>query len=227
MQIVQKKYLELKKASKQIDIDFKKVMSDDFTENEWRKEGRKINLNINNFDNIKNFIKRKIEDDHLDSQNDDNIRRIQNYLEEVEREITPKTYEINKKTKNFAVLDEQIIVGGEVQNDPQGNLLIQDLANNQEVLEERRKQLETMHKTAAQIKDMSDAMVKQLDEQGAILDQVETNVNTAEENAKKAKAEITKANEMSKSNRKRMICFIVIIVVAVLGITGILLSLIL
>ena len=49
----------------------------------------------------------------------------------------------------------------------------------------------------------------------------------AEENAKKANEEITKANEMSKSNRKRMICFIVIIVVAVLGITGILLSLIL
>lgn len=55
MQIVQKKYLELKKVSKQRDIDFKKVMSDDYTENEWKKKGRKINLNINNFDNIKNF----------------------------------------------------------------------------------------------------------------------------------------------------------------------------
>ena len=70
----------MKKASKQVEDDFKKVLSDDYTENDWKKGGRKINLNLKNFENIKNFMKKKIEDDQLDKQNDDNIRRIQNYL---------------------------------------------------------------------------------------------------------------------------------------------------
>ena len=69
-------------------------------------------------------------------------------------------------------------------------------------------------------------MAKQLDEQGAILDDVEANVITAEDNAKKAKEEIKQADESSKGNRKKMICFIVIIFVFVLAISAILLSLI-
>ena len=75
---------------------------------------------------------------------------------------------------------------------------IQDLANNKEVLDERRKNLEAIHQTSAKIKDMSDAMAKQLDEQGAILDDIEANVITAEDNAAKAKEEIKKADEMSR-----------------------------
>ena len=106
-------------------------------------------------------------------------------------------------------------------------MLIQDLANNKEVLEERRKQLESIHQTSTKIKDISDTMAKQLDEQGAILDEVETNVITAEDNAKKAKNEIKKAEETSRGNRKKMICYIVIILVFLLATTAITLSLIL
>ena len=106
-------------------------------------------------------------------------------------------------------------------------MLIQDLANNKEVLDERRKNLEAIHQTSAKIKDMSDAMAKQLDEQGAILDDIEANVITAEDNAAKAKEEIKKADEMSRGNRKKYICLIIIILVAIGAITAILLSLIL
>ena len=87
--------------------------------------------------------------------------------------------------------------------------------------------METIHQTSAKIKDMSDAMAKQLDQQGAILDDVEANVITAEDNAKKAKQEITKADEISRGNRKKYICLIVIILVVILGISAILLSLLL
>ena len=76
------------------------------------------------------------------------------------------------------------------------------------------------------LKDVSDAMVKKLDEQGAILEVVEGNVIKAEDNAKKAKQEITKADEMSKGNRKKMICLITIVIVAILAIGAIILSLI-
>ena len=73
---------------------------------------------------------------------------------------------------------------------------------------------------------MSDAMVQQLNEQGAILDDVETKVDTAKENAEKAKKEIKEADEMSRSNRKKLICFIAIIFIAIAVITSILLALI-
>jgi t-SNARE complex subunit (syntaxin) len=106
-------------------------------------------------------------------------------------------------------------------------MLVQDLQTNKEILEERRKQLEAIHQTSAKIKDISDSMAKQLNEQGAILDDVEQNVETAKDNAVKAKEEITKADEMSRGNRKKMLCLILIIILAVGVISAILLSLML
>ena len=106
-------------------------------------------------------------------------------------------------------------------------MLVQDLQTNKEILEERRKQLEAIHQTSAKIKDISDSMAKQLNEQGAILDDVEQNVETAKDNAIKAKEEITKADDMSRGNRKKMLCLILIIILAVGVISAILLSLML
>lgn len=105
-------------------------------------------------------------------------------------------------------------------------MLVQDLQTNKEILEERRKQLEAIHQTSAKIKDISDSMAKQLNEQGAILDDVEQNVETAKDNAVKAKEEITKADEMSRGNNKRMYCFIAIIAIVILAISAIILSLV-
>ena len=217
--------MELRKISKQVDIDFKKVMNDEYTETDWKKDGRKINLNIKNLDNVKSQMKNKIDEEKLVNKEDTNIGKIEKYLQEVEDNIVPLTFKINEKTKYYN-LEEENQTSEEV-NAPQGEMLIQDLANNKEVLDERRKNLEAIHQTSAKIKDMSDAMAKQLDEQGAILDDIEANVITAEDNAAKAKEEIKKADEMSRGNRKKYICLIIIVLVAIGAITAILLSLIL
>ena len=58
------------------------------------------------------------------------------------------------------------------------------------------------------------------------LDDIEANVTVAEDNANKAKEEITKADEISKGNRKKFICIILIVFVAIGGISAIILSLI-
>ena len=68
-------------------------------------------------------------------------------------------------------------------------------------------------------------MAKQINEQGAILDDIETKVETTKENAEKAKEEIKQADEMSRSNRKKWFCLIAIIVIGVAVITSILLAL--
>lgn len=200
-------------------------MNDEYTETDWKKDGRKINLNIKNLDNVKSQMKNKIDEEKLVNKEDTNIGKIEKYLQEVEDNIVPLTFKINEKTKYYN-LEEENQTSEEV-NAPQGEMLIQDLANNKEVLDERRKNLEAIHQTSAKIKDMSDSMAKQIDEQGAILDDIEANVITAEDNAVKAKEEIKKADEMSRGNRKKYICLIIIVLVAIGAITAILLSLIL
>ena len=202
-------------------------MRDDYDENNWRRDGPTIHMDLTNFVDTKKFIEEKIQEEKRFKGTDENLQMIEQYLEEVNNEIVPLAEEINQKTRHYALPVEESYNQESNQNVPQGNLEIQELANNEEILQERRKQLEKIHQTSAQIKDMSDKMVQQLNDQGAILDDVEGKVITAEDNAKKAKQEITKANELSKGNKKKMLCFIAIIVVAILGITAILLSLLL
>jgi len=202
------------------------VLNEDYAESDWKKDGRKINLNIKNLENAIRIIKEKI-DKEKDDKNNGNLQEIEEYTTKVEEEILPLIKRIKEKTQYFN-LEEQ----SQENNNPQNNnaqpegVLIQDLQSNQEILEERGKQLNEIHKTSAMLKDVSDAMVQKLDEQGAILDEVEGNVIEAEDNAKKAKQEITKADEMSKGNRKKMICLITIVIVAILAIGAIILSLI-
>ena len=62
-QDLQKNYLALKKASEQVKKDYQKVINDSFTENNWNDEGRKITLNMRNFENIVNEAALKIAKD--------------------------------------------------------------------------------------------------------------------------------------------------------------------
>ena len=103
--------------------------------------------------------------------------------------------------------------------------LVVDLLNDKEVLQKRREELEAIHKTAAYLKDTTDTMVKEVEKQGAQLDEIEANVITSKENAEKAHQEIKQANEISKGNRKKLLCFIFIILVAIGVITALLICL--
>ena len=200
-------------------------MNDDFDETTWKNEGRTINSDLTNFQNTRKYIEEKIEEEKRIKGTDENLQMIEEYLETVNNEIVPLADEIYQKTKYYTLPQEEIYNEDNNANVPQGNLLVQDLANNQEVLQERKKQLEQIVETSAKIKDMSDAMVKQLNDQGVILDDAEAKVIESEENAKKAKEEINKADQLSRSSKKKFYCFIAIIVLAVLTITSILLAL--
>lgn len=198
-------------------------MDDEYSETQWKIDSRKVKQNIRTFDNTKKVLKDKVDEAKYNKSENSNINMIDNYLKEVENDIVPLINRINEKTKYYA--EEEI--ENEQQNNQnqiQGEILVQNLQTNKEMLEERRKQLETIHQTSAKMKDISDSMAKQLDEQGAILDDVEANVITTEENAKKAKEEITKAEELSKGNRKKMFCIIGIVLVAVVVISLVILS---
>jgi t-SNARE complex subunit (syntaxin) len=150
-----------------------------------------------------------------------NLTEIEEFLQNAEEEIMPlvKYFRTNfedEEPKNEAKNEEQ----------QKQEIVIQDLQNNQDILNQRRDQLQEIHGVSSQIKDMTDTMVNKVNEQGAILDTIEGNVIESEDNAKKAKQEIKKADEMSKGNNKRMYCFIAIIAIVILAITAIILSLV-
>ena len=70
-------------------------------------------------------------------------------------------------------------------------------------------------------------MAQEINKQGEILDNIELNVEKAQQNSKDAKEEIIKANESAKKNRKKLCCLILIIFVSLAAISLIILSLIL
>ena len=102
---------------------------------------------------------------------------------------------------------------------------MQELIDNKEFLEHRNKELQQIHKTAAQLKDLTDDMAKQLNQQGEKLDIIEENVDKAAENAAEAKKEIETANKNSKKNTKKMICLITFVCIALVAVTLVLISL--
>ena len=150
-----------------------------------------------------------------------NLTEIEEFLQNAEEEIMPL---VKYFRTNFE--DENPKNEAKNQEEQKQEIVIQDLQNNQEILEQRGKQLQEIHGVSSQIKDMTDTMINKVNEQGAILDNIEGNVIESENNAKKAKQEITKADEMSRGNNKRMYCFIAIIAIVILAITAIILSLV-
>lgn len=113
-----------------------------------------------------------------------------------------------------------------IQKDLQIQIKSQEILNREEFLKERAKELQEIHKTSAQIKEMTQHMAMQVNDQGEKLELIENNVQNALENAEAGKKEIQEADKTSKKNRKKLCCFIFIIAVSIGGISAIVLSLI-
>ena len=109
-------------------------------------------------------------------------------------------------------------------NQVQGQQVLQEIISNQEYYKEREKELQKIHQTAAQLKDFTDEMAKEVNSQGEILENVEVNVDKAAENVSEAKKNIEEAEKKSKKNSKKICCLIVIIFVAIAAVTAILIA---
>ena len=222
-QDLQKNYLALKKASEQVKKDYQKVINDSFTENNWNDEGRKITLNMRNFENIVRDLGKKI--DYLQNA-DIEINDIESTIKKVESEIynaktniEPMIEKMREKVKTYAC-NFELAANQEEQkiNEEKGQEILQDLMNNKDVLMERRKNLEDIHKTAANLKSITDQMALDLNNQGAILNEIEVKVEDAEEKAIKAKGEIIAADKISKGNKR---CYYIFIIISIAALGGI------
>ena len=196
------------------------------SENIDNKKKNAIEKDITSFDKTLRELKNELSKEENNNNNEDFLL-IRNYVDEVERDVSPIVQGLKEKIQYFIPLVERSDEDNREEENQQQKLEIQYLSNNEEILKQRGKQLNEIHQISSQINEMTNEMSKKVVDQGIILDKIEDNVIQTEKNATEAKKEIIKADEMSRSNRKRMMCYIIIIVVAILAIGSILLSLLL
>ena len=224
-------FLRLKKFAKQVETDYNKLQDLDYGEEEWKKDGMKINSNMLKFENSLKELTRDLQiakDNGTASQN--TISKIEDDLEKINEKNVDMVKAMREKIENYDTNFNEEDNNNKEENDEQEGEqkqeLVLDLMNNEEILQQRRKELQDIHKTSAMIKDTTAQMAVKLEEQGEMLNNVEDHVIKTEDNVEKAGKEINKANEYSKGNTKRLCCIIIIIVIAIGVVLSIVLSLV-
>lgn len=210
-------YLQLKKSMGEIKSHYEKVKKETFGQEEWTSQGRKITLSIQNFEKIKNTLikgldymkKNDIDEENTTSQIEQILKTAQATDSQIQV-IHDKTNYFDSNFESNSGGENEVIQAQEV---------MLDLVNNKEVLEQRRKELEGIHQTAAILKDTTVRMAQQLNQDKEILNTIEASVDETKQNAENTKKEIIKADELSKGNRKKMCCLISIVLVAVVTIS--------
>lgn len=224
-------YLNLKKISDTIKKDHSRLIKEDFGEQEWRKEGKRIDMNIKKFEKMLKEVKRNLENAKDNgSANEESISTVEEGLEKIKDTTETQVEQMKEKIGNFDVnfeMENKDEENGNEEDEQQQGQITMNLMNNAEMLNQRKKELQEIHKTSALIKDTTDIMAQKLNEQGEMLDNVEAHVIKAEDNVEKAGKEINKANELSKSNNKRLCCIMILITVAIGVVLAVVLSLVL
>lgn len=224
-------YLNLKKISDAIKKDHSRLIKEDFGEQEWRKEGKRIDMNIKKFEKMLKEVKRNLENARDNgSANEESIATVEEGLEKIRDTTETQVEQMKEKIGNFDVnfeMENKDEENGNEEDEQQQGQVVMNLMNNAEMLSQRKKELQEIHKTSALIKDTTDIMAQKVNEQGEMLDNVEAHVIKAEDNVDKANKEINKANDLSKSNNKRLCCIMILITVAIGVVLAIVLSLVL
>ena len=226
-------YLNLKKASEQVKKDYNRLIKEDFGEQEWRKEGKKINNNIRKYEKMLKDVTRNLEKARdSEAASEDNITTVDEGLDKIRDQYEPMVRAMKEKINQFSIdleMDEREGQGENEQDDGQQEQeqIEVNLMNNQEYLGQRKKELQEIHKTAALIKDTTDKMAQDVQQQGEMLNDIEEKVVKTEDNVEKAGKEINRANELSKGNTKRLCCIIWIVIIAIGVVLAVVLSLIL
>ena len=226
-------YLNLKKASEQVKKDYNRLIKEDFGEQEWRREGKKINNNIRKYEKMLKDVTRNLEKARdSEAASEDNITTVDEGLDKIRDQYEPMVRAMKEKINQFSIDLEMDEREGQGENEQDGGQQEQEqievnLMNNQEYLGQRRKELQEIHKTAALIKDTTDKMAQDVHQQGEMLNDIEEKVVKTEDNVEKAGKEINRANELSKGNTKRLCCIIWIVIIAIGVVLAVVLSLIL
>ena len=200
-------YLNLLKYWDDVKKDHRKIIGEDFTSDNWKKEGIKIKENLKKFE--KNFLELKtnVENEFNDeNKNEERVLTIKKGLEKINETMEPILVSMKDKINKFEMncefdIQENVNENKEEKNQEQGQVEM-DLMNNKELLQNRRKELEEMYKASSIIKDNTDKISNDLFINEEFLKNIEDHIEQTKDNVEKANEEINKADKISKDNAK-------------------------
>ena len=171
---IKKQYLYLRKYTEYLKKDHSKLMSNNFGINEWRKEGRKIELNMNNYFSTS----QKLENILIKAKDDENvskelITKIESTLNSIKKDYQSKFEEMKIKIDKFKIMniDDEC----EEQNEDEDIIGPIELNNNliEEYIRKRKKELEDLQKTAQMIENTKEQMRRYVERQEERLEDIE------------------------------------------------------
>jgi len=213
-------YINLKKYSDQLNKDYPKLMKDEFREDKWVREGRKIEDNMKKFERALKEVKNLLEKAKNEKDGDDDIiSKVEELLETIDQTTEPNLRAMKDKVGqfNFDIGVNEEIEEDDLDDQEQGQIEMNLMAN-KEIIEQRGKEIRDIYKMSSIIKDTTQNMSQKLHQQGEVINIIEGHVDKASENVEDAHKEIVQADKLSKGNNKKLIIIIVIAIVAV-GIT--------
>lgn len=142
-------------------------------------------------------------------------------LGKIEDDIRELINRVNKQEERFQGMSPEEVDPNRRKDSFGGQMKLITMEKNADVLEKRRKDLEDIKQTSSQVNQLSEVMKAEVNEQGEMLNDIEANVNKADNNIVKAKEQIKQADSLQKSGRKRTLCLVLIIVLVVIVIVGI------
>lgn len=178
------------------------------------------------FDETKQILKKIESGDIKANTSDEKIKKASNQIEDFESKLIPKINALERQAPQLLDEENNNLDYEEKRKRDQllANITAAEIQNRDVIIENRGKELQEIHKTAAKIRDMTDQMVVHVHEQQEGLNNIEANVEKVKDNVIEAKKETVEAEELQRSNSKRLCCLIIIIALAIGGVTAILLS---
>ena len=98
--------MNLKKVIDQLKNDYKKVSNDNFVENDWNLEGKKITINMNSFQKLMKDLTKKVDYVKISNIEDNKTKKIANKIEldlqNAKNNIEPMILAIKNKISTYA-----------------------------------------------------------------------------------------------------------------------------
>lgn len=208
------------------DISKKNLTGIDF-QDKYSKIKNQINKLIKIFEETKQILNMINSGEVQGKISDDYKKKISDIISDLEIKLIPKIN--NARQKESIILnngDEGTYEQEQQNKENQKELAVQqEIQNKDKYLEKRKEELEKIHKAAAKIRDITNLMSEKVEKQREQLNEIEANVDTVKENVIEAKKETMEAEKSQRKNNKRICCLVIIILLAIGGVTGIVLSL--
>ena len=203
-------YINLKKASSQINSDYNKLTKED---KYLKTNYKKISKNLNNYEKYFNETKKLLDESRDDLDISEEVKStVEKGLNKVREEREQMIQIIKDKINHF---DNNIEERNEEEEEEENKLyeetIMHDLIRNNEILKQRKKELEEINKTSELIKDITEKMANDYNKKNEKIKTEEIYSDNIQNNIKKENIKIYK--EESSLNLLCILLSIIFIII--------------